>query len=88
MAAPPLWPCLVWSRSTRLLSDSVYVAGDSQCKNGKASSSPPSPTLRGVVFKPFADPAPAAPLGLAWRPADVSAPLRQLVAIARKLASR
>ncbi len=45
-------------------------------------------SMRGVVFKPFADPAPAAPLGLAWRSADVSAPLRQLVAIARKLAKR
>lgn len=45
-------------------------------------------TMRGVVFKPFADPLPAAPLGLAWRSAEISAPLRQLVAIARKLARR
>jgi DNA-binding transcriptional LysR family regulator len=43
-------------------------------------------SMRGVVFKPFADPAPAAPLGLAWRSAEVAAPLRQFVAIARKLA--
>lgn len=45
-------------------------------------------SVRGVVFKPFADPTPAAPLGLAWRSAEVAAPLRQLVAIARKLARR
>lgn len=45
-------------------------------------------SMRGVVFKPFADPAPATPLGLVWQSAEVSAPLRQLVAIARKLARR
>lgn len=45
-------------------------------------------SMRGVVFKPFADPTPAAPLGLAWRSAEVSAPLRQLVTIARRLARR
>lgn len=45
-------------------------------------------SMRGVVFKPFADPAPATPLGLVWRTAEVAAPLKQLVAIARKLARR
>jgi DNA-binding transcriptional LysR family regulator len=45
-------------------------------------------SMRGVVFKPFANPAPATPLGLVWRSAEASAPLRQLVAIARKLARR
>ncbi len=43
-------------------------------------------SVRGVVFKPFARPAPAAPLGLAWQAADASTPLRRLVAIARRLA--
>ncbi len=45
-------------------------------------------SVRGVVFKPFAKPAPVAELGLAWRCAGLSPPLRQLVAIARKLARR
>lgn len=45
-------------------------------------------SVRGVIFKPFASPAPAAPLGLAWQSTDLSAPLRQLIAIARKLARR
>jgi hypothetical protein len=45
-------------------------------------------SMRGVVFKPFAKPTPATPLGLAWRSAGVSAPLRQLVVIARRLARR
>ena len=45
-------------------------------------------SMRGVVFKPFTDTTPAAPLGLAWRSAEAAAPLRQLVAIARKLAKR
>jgi hypothetical protein len=43
-------------------------------------------SVRGVMFEPFANPVPAAPFGLAWRPAEVAAPLRQRAAIARKLA--
>ncbi|MBL6612693.1 MAG: LysR family transcriptional regulator [Reyranella sp.] len=39
-----------------------------------------------VVFKPLASAVPASPLALAWRVADGSAPLRQLVTIARRLA--
>ena len=42
-------------------------------------------SVRGVVFRPFAAPAPTAPLGLGWRPLDASEPLRRFVAIARKL---
>ena len=45
-------------------------------------------SVRGVVFKPLASPAPTAPLGLAWQSTDLSAPLHQLIAIARKLARR
>lgn len=45
-------------------------------------------SLPGVVFRPFTEPAPAAPLGLAWRTAVRTAPLRQFVAVARKLARR
>jgi len=43
-------------------------------------------SVRGVVFKPFARPGPAAPLGLAWQATNASAPLRRLVVIARRLA--
>lgn len=42
-------------------------------------------SMRGVVFKRFADPSLAAPLGLAWRSADVPPPVRQFMAITRKL---
>lgn len=45
-------------------------------------------SMRGVVFKPFADPAPATPLGLAWRKAELPAPLRRLIEIARRQARR
>lgn len=45
-------------------------------------------SVRGVVFKRFIASVPAAPLGLAWRSADISSPLRRLVVIARKLAER
>jgi DNA-binding transcriptional LysR family regulator len=43
-------------------------------------------SVRNVVFKRFAPSVPTAPLGLAWRAADTSPPVRRLVAIARKLA--
>ena len=45
-------------------------------------------SVRGVVFKPLAPPVPASPLGLAWRSARPSAPLRQFVAVARQVARR
>lgn len=43
-------------------------------------------SMRGVVFRPFTTAAPATPLGLAWRKAGLSAPLRRLIEIARKQA--
>lgn len=43
-------------------------------------------SMRGVVFKPFAAPTPATALGLVWRKAEPSAPLRRLIEIARRQA--
>jgi len=45
-------------------------------------------SVRGVVFRPFTDPPPLAPLALAWRVSEASAPLRRLIAIARSLSRR
>ncbi|MFO1081574.1 MAG: LysR substrate-binding domain-containing protein [Reyranellaceae bacterium] len=44
--------------------------------------------VRGVVFRPLSREVPASPLALAWRSADRSAPLRQLIAVARRLRRR
>jgi DNA-binding transcriptional LysR family regulator len=45
-------------------------------------------SVRGVVFRTFTEPQPAAPLALAWRAAGLSPPLRRLIAVARELARR